>query len=110
MKSKLVPLVVAAATVLAAAPLTIPTSLSATTSAYAAQAAEAEGTIKGMDPASGTVKIDHGPVQSLGWPAMTMDFQVENKSLLEGVKPGQSVTFTLEQKKGRYVITGIRAR
>ncbi len=110
MKNKLVPFIIAATTALAAVPITIPSGLSPIASAYAAQAAEAEGTIKGIDPASGTVKIDHGPVQSLGWPAMTMDFQVENKALLERVKPGQSVTFTLEQKKGRYVITDIKAR
>lgn len=85
-------------------------ALSPIAAAWAAPAAEAEGIIKQIDAQKGTVKIAHGPVSSLGWPAMTMDFQVENKAMLAPLKPSAQVKFHFEQREGRYVITKIETR
>jgi Cu/Ag efflux protein CusF len=42
---------------------------------------------------------------SLGWPAMTMEFGVADKSLLHGLKPGDRVDFEVASKgAGEYVI------
>ncbi len=50
---------------------------------------KAEGTLKAIDAAAGTVSVSHDPVASLGWPAMTMDFVLANPSLLGEAAAGQ---------------------
>jgi Cu/Ag efflux protein CusF len=49
---------------------------------------QAEGTVDSVDAKAGTISLNHGPVASLKWPAMTMEFKVANASLLQGLKPG----------------------
>ena len=51
---------------------------------------QAEGTVDGIDLKAGTLSLNHGPVASLKWPAMTMEFKAANASLLAGLKPGQA--------------------
>lgn len=66
------------------------------------------GKINRIDQKAGKANVTHGPIASLGWPAMTMDFDVKDKQGLSQVKPGDNVTFDLaEEKKGHYVITRI---
>jgi len=85
-----------------------------TASAAASTAAPAlvhhgEGSIKAMDWAHATVTIVHGPIASLKWPAMTMDFRAEDPALLRRLKPGQKVEFEIiEESAGEYVIVRIR--
>jgi Cu(I)/Ag(I) efflux system membrane fusion protein len=70
-----------------------------------AQRHQGKGTVQAVDPGGGTAEINHGPIASLKWPAMTMEFKVKDKSLLKGVKPGQSVEFEFaEYKPGEFVI------
>ena len=67
---------------------------------------KAEGTVEGIDGAAGTVTLNHGPVASLKWPGMTMDFAVANPALLSGLKPGSKIDFEfVERKPGEWVIT-----
>jgi Cu(I)/Ag(I) efflux system membrane fusion protein len=62
-----------------------------------------------MDWARATVTIAHGPIASLQWPAMTMDFRAEDPALLRPLKPGQKVEFEIiEESAGEYVIVRIR--
>ncbi|HRK77251.1 MAG TPA: efflux RND transporter periplasmic adaptor subunit [Thiobacillus sp.] len=69
----------------------------------------AEGTVDGVDSRTGGISINHGPVKSLQWPAMTMEFTVANESLLKGIHPGTAVAFEfVERQPGEWVITGIR--
>jgi len=71
----------------------------------------AEGTVKGLDVKSGTVSIAHGPVESLKWPGMTMDFIPANDTLLAGLKPGAVIAFEfVERSPGEWVITKIVPR
>jgi len=76
----------------------------------AAQAAayRAEGTLKKIDAAGGTVMLAHGPIPSLKWPPMTMSFDVRDKKLLRGLKAEQRVQFEFVQEGKRYVITSIK--
>jgi Cu(I)/Ag(I) efflux system protein CusF len=68
-----------------------------------------QGTINRVDQASGKINLTHGPIKSLGWAGMTMDFPVKDKAMLSGLKPGQRVEFELEKvATGEYPITHIR--
>lgn len=67
-----------------------------------------QGTVEGVDPKAGTMSINHGPIQTLKWPAMSMEFKVANVSLLQGIKPGATITFEfVERQAGEWVVTSI---
>ena len=66
------------------------------------------GVVKKVDPARSTITLDHGPVKSLNWPAMTMPFTVADKSLLEKVQPGKKVEFEFVQQGKDYQITSVK--
>ena len=69
----------------------------------------ATGTVKKADASRGTVTFAHGPVASMKWPAMTMEFEVADKSMLDKLKPGANVEFQFREKsKGKYVVTEVR--
>ena len=72
------------------------------------QSHKATGTVNKIN-SDGTVNITHGPVASLGWPGMAMDFQVKDKALLKGIKPGQKISFEIGKEASGYVITAISA-
>ena len=68
---------------------------------------KAEGTLNAIDGAS--VTISHGPVPSLNWPSMKMDFVLANPALVAGVKPGTAVTIEfVERQPGEWVITALQ--
>jgi len=65
----------------------------------------AEGKLDAIDAKAGTVSITHGPVASLKWPGMTMDFTLANSGLIGYLKPGATIAFTfVERKPGEWVI------
>ena len=69
---------------------------------------KAEGSVDSIDLKAGTLSLNHGPVLTLKWPAMTMEFKAANASLLYGLRPGQAVRFEfVERKPGEYVVTAI---
>jgi Cu(I)/Ag(I) efflux system membrane fusion protein len=79
--------------------------------APAAAAHKGTGTVRGVDPDSGYVELDHEPIASLQWPQMQMGFQAENKAQLPALKEGDRVEFELYGKpnpEGDYVIKDIR--
>jgi Cu(I)/Ag(I) efflux system membrane fusion protein len=66
----------------------------------------ADGTLRAIDPNSGRVTIEHGAIPTLKWPAMTMDFQVQDKTVLKGMKPGERIEFALVPgKPGEFVVS-----
>jgi len=70
---------------------------------------KAEGTVEAFDVKAGLVTLNHGPVASLKWPGMTMEFLVVTPALLSGLKPGLSVSFEfVERKPGEWVVTAIK--
>lgn len=69
---------------------------------------QGEGKVNSVDIKAGRIRLTHGPIPGLGWKAMTMSFGVTDDSLLENLKPGQKVAFTLiEAHKGKYLISEI---
>jgi len=69
----------------------------------------AEGKVDSIDAKAGSVSISHGPVASLKWPAMTMEFKLANEAQLKDLKPGAAVSFDfVERKPGEWVITSIK--
>ena len=75
----------------------------------AAAGHKAEGKIDDIDAKAGTAMITHAPVESLKWPAMTMEFTFANESLTKGLKPGTAIRFEfVERKPGEWVITRIQ--
>lgn len=70
---------------------------------------QAVGTVDSVDAKALTVSLSHGPIASLKWPAMTMDFKVANASLLKALKPGAKVTVEfVERQPGEWVITSVK--
>ena len=66
------------------------------------------GTVAKVDAEKGRVSINHEPISSMNWPAMTMDFGVKNKALLHEVKPGDKVEFSFVQSGKDHTITQIK--
>lgn len=69
---------------------------------------DAQGEIKTIRLEQGKVKIEHGPIERLGMPAMTMMFKVENPELLNGLQKGNSVNFSVDNSSGGFIITDIK--
>ncbi len=67
-----------------------------------------QGTVNKVDVTTGAINITHGPIKSLGWMGMTMDFKVKNKANLDKIKVGMKVNFEVTKKTdGTFVITTI---
>jgi len=66
------------------------------------------GVVKTIDSKTGSLALAHDPIKSLNWPSMTMAFKVQDKNLLEKVKPGDKVEFKFVQSGKDYVITEIK--
>jgi Cu(I)/Ag(I) efflux system membrane fusion protein/cobalt-zinc-cadmium efflux system membrane fusion protein len=82
---------------------------SASTKAVTGVGHQAEGTVEDIDTKSSTVTLAHGPVPSLKWPAMSMEFKVAHSGLLKELKPGALVAFEfVERDQGEWVITAAR--
>jgi membrane fusion protein, copper/silver efflux system len=65
----------------------------------------AQGTVESVDSRGGAASISHGPVASLKWPAMTMEFKIKDPALLGRLKPGSKISFDFtEQAPGDWVV------
>jgi Cu(I)/Ag(I) efflux system membrane fusion protein len=63
----------------------------------------------GVDLKDGIVSLNHGPIASLSWPAMTMEFKTANAALLQNLKPGAKVSVEfIERQPGEWVITSVK--
>ena len=69
---------------------------------------KAMGVVKTIDVAKGTVTLAHEPVNSLNWPAMTMEFMVKDKALLDKLAPEKKVEFEFTEDGKGYVITAVK--
>jgi len=58
------------------------------------QRVQGQGTVRSIDPQKGTVILDHGEIQGL-MPQMVMEFGVDPQDALQGLQPGDRVSFTL---------------
>ena len=78
------------------------------TAATAGKSAQAEGEVRRIDRNKNAITLKHGPLTTLGMPAMTMTFTVADPKLLASVKEGDKVRFTPgKAKDGSLVVTAI---
>jgi uncharacterized cupredoxin-like copper-binding protein/Cu/Ag efflux protein CusF len=68
-----------------------------------------EGEVRKIDRAAGKITLRHGELRNLDMPAMTMVFRVEDRALLDTLKPGDKVRFVAERANGALVVTRIEA-
>lgn len=73
-----------------------------------AQKHKASGTVTKVDRIANKVTIAHGPVQSLKWPPMTMNFLVKDRALLDRLSSGKKIEFEFVQQGRDYVITSAK--
>jgi len=69
---------------------------------------KATGVVKKVDAKAGTVTLDHEPVKSMNWPAMSMTFQVKDKGLMEKLAANKKIEVEFEQSGKDYVITSAK--
>ena len=67
-----------------------------------------DGEIRKVDKSAGKLTIKHGEIKNLEMPAMTMVFQVRDKAMLDQVKQGDKVKFSVVEEKGKMVVTEIK--
>ena len=66
--------------------------------------------VKKVDSAKSTVTLDHEPIKSMNWSAMTMTFPVKDRKLLDKLQTGKKVEFEFVQEGKDSVITSVKKR
>ena len=66
------------------------------------------GVVRGVDKANGKVRLTHEPIESMGWPKLTLIFRLKDYALADRVTDGDSVEFSLERSATGYVISDLR--
>ena len=86
---------------------------SAATQAQSASAGEANsaltsGEIRKIDKETGKITIKHNEIKHLDMPAMTMVFQVKDKTMLDKVKVNEKIQFKANTENGKITVTEIQ--
>jgi len=68
---------------------------------------KATGSVKSVNRATGKVTIAHEPIAELKWPAMTMQFGVSDRKLLDELAAGRKIEFRFVQRGSDYVVTAL---
>jgi len=71
---------------------------------------KAEGEIRKIDKEAGKITIKHGPIEAMDMPGMTMVFRAADPGLLDKLKVGEAIMFTVEKQNGAFFITGGEAK
>lgn len=103
--------ILAAALAGALVPAAAPAADAPATTAPKAKAASAPltaGEVKKVDREAKKVTIQHGPIENLKMPPMTMVFRVKDPAMLEGLEPGAKVRFRAEEADGGYLVTRLQ--
>ena len=64
-----------------------------------------DGTVRKIDHTAGEVVIQHGQLDSIGMPPMTMAFGVADKAWLGKLKAGDRIRFSAEMKGGNAIVS-----
>jgi len=82
------------------------------TSAAFAQAALplTEGEVRKVNKEDGKISIKHGEIKNLDMPPMSMVFQVKDPALLNKVKAGDKVSFTVDKINGAFTVLSIELK
>jgi Cu/Ag efflux protein CusF len=65
------------------------------------------GTVQTLDRARSEVSLNHDPISSLGWPSMTMVFQVKEDRLFDRLQAGKRVAFEFTGDGRKYTVTSV---
>ena len=65
------------------------------------------GVIKALPGDDNKINLQHEPIKDLGWPAMTMDFAIDEDVDTSALSVGDEVMFQLEERDDRYLIKSI---
>ncbi len=65
--------------------------------------------VKKIDVDAKKITLKHAEIKSLDMPGMTMVFQVKDAKMLDTVKAGDMVKFSVEQTKSGFLVTSIEA-
>jgi Cu/Ag efflux protein CusF len=68
----------------------------------------ADGEVRRIDKARGTVLLKHGEIKSVNMGAMTMSFKLKDPAMADQLKEGDKVKFAVEQKGDDLIVTSIR--
>lgn len=67
-----------------------------------------DGEVKKIDAGAGKITLRHGEIQQLDMPGMTMVYEVKDKVLLNNVKAGDKVKFSITVTNGKMLVTAIQ--
>ena len=67
----------------------------------------ADGEVRRIDKARGTVLLKHGEIRNIGMGAMTMSFKLKDPKMADQLKEGDKVKFAVEPKGEDLIITSI---
>ncbi len=66
-----------------------------------------DGEVRKIDMSAKKITLKHGEIKNLDMPPMTMVFQVKDPAMLEKVKVGDKVQFTVENANGAMTVLSI---
>ena len=67
-----------------------------------------DGEVRRVDAANNRITLRHGPIPNLEMPPMTMQFQVRDAALLQGLQEGSRIRFAAEKINGQYTVTVVQ--
>lgn len=73
----------------------------------AQSASKIDGEIRKIDKAAGKLTIKHGEIKPMGMPPMTMVFAAKDRALLDRVKVGDKVRFSLATEGSQTLVTEV---
>lgn len=82
-------------------------SMHAGSTTPAAKTGDSTGVVKKIDASAGTITLDHQAIPGVGWPAMTMTFKATPPTLLNGIKAGDHVRFSVRVEGDSYDVRAI---
>ncbi|MDH3631713.1 MAG: copper-binding protein, partial [Gammaproteobacteria bacterium] len=66
---------------------------------------DASGVVRQVRLSEGKIKVEHGPIDRLGMPGMTMMFRVEDPAQLAGLDKGSEIDFDVDNTAAGFSIT-----
>jgi Cu/Ag efflux protein CusF len=66
---------------------------------------DASGVVRQVRLSEGKIKVEHGPIDRLGMPGMTMMFRVEDPAQLAGLGKGSEIDFDVDNTAAGFSIT-----
>lgn len=71
-------------------------------------AAMSQAEVRKIDTANQKITLRHGPLANLGMPPMTMVFNVQDATQLDGLNVGDKVQFVAKQQGSQFVATELQ--